>query len=151
MNAKPVILSGVLATMTLSGAAWAQPGGAGGPGGPRQMFEAADTDDSGTISKSEMTAQSTKRFQQMDADGDGYVTADEAKSAASAKMQTRAEKHANRMFEHLDVNKDGKISTAEHEAGAEKRFTMMDANGDGEIEQGEPRQAFQKMKGQGQR
>ncbi len=42
-----------------------------------------------------------------------------------------ADNHADKHFKMMDANGDGKITRAEHAAGAKKMFTQSDANGDG--------------------
>ena len=50
-------------------------------------------------------------------------------------------------FSMMDANHDGKISAAEHEAGAQKMFETMDANQDGKVTAAEMDAAHQGMKG----
>jgi hypothetical protein len=47
----------------------------------------------------------------------------------------------------MDTNHDGKISAAEHAAGAKKMFEMMDANKDGKVTAAEMDAAHSKMMG----
>ena len=42
-----------------------------------------------------------------------------------------AESHGDKLFKMMDANGDGKISRAEHAAGAKKMFAQCDANKDG--------------------
>ena len=61
--------------------AGADQGGPGGPGGRGGMMgrliEQADADADGKVSRAEMRAANTKRFQEMDKNGDGVLSADE--------------------------------------------------------------------------
>src|SRR5262245_51828685 len=54
---------------------------------------------------------------------------------------------ANHELQMMDTNHDGKISEAEHAAGAKKMFTMMDANKDGKVTADEMDAAHKKMMG----
>ncbi len=58
------------------------------------------------------------------------------------------------LFKHTDLDKNGSISTDEHEAAIEKmadkrrqRFTAMDADGDGSVTQEEAKALRKEMKG----
>jgi len=50
-------------------------------------------------------------------------------------------------FSMMDANRDGKISAAEHEAGAQKMFETMDADRDGKVTAAEMDAAHSGMKG----
>ena len=67
----------------------------GGKGG---MFEKHDTNGDGVISKSEFLSHAEERFATMDADGDGSVSKDEAKSKHKEmreKMKERVQERRN--------------------------------------------------------
>jgi Ca2+-binding EF-hand superfamily protein len=50
-------------------------------------------------------------------------------------------------FDGMDANRDGRISAAEHAAGARKMFRAMDANRDGKVTAGEMDAAYTKVTG----
>ena len=52
-----------------------------------------------------------KRFERLDANGDGLITADEHDAAAAKRM--------DRMFDRIDTDGDGVITEAEREAAKE--------------------------------
>jgi len=54
-----------------------------------------------------------------------------AAGAASSPMVLAQSRPAMAEFMHMDQNKDGKVSAAEHAAGARAMFGTMDANRDG--------------------
>ncbi len=60
-------------------------------------------------------AQHIAKMQQIDANGDGIITLDEAEMAGSPER-------AQRMFDHLDADGDGQI-TAEERRAARERFS----------------------------
>lgn len=105
------------ALTAIATAAFAQGGGMG-------MIR-ADTNGDGMISKAEATAQANARFDMMDTNKDGTITADERTGPGSRMMaragadgaMTRAEylAQADRRFARIDTNKDGQISTDEAE------------------------------------
>lgn len=72
-------------------------------------------------------------FQRADADGDGVLTLEEIQAA---------KKHDGKggdRFARLDTDGDGRISGAEFLAGADRMFERLDRNSDGKIEPGEGR------------
>jgi Ca2+-binding EF-hand superfamily protein len=89
----------------------------------------------GAISASEHAASADKRFEMMDADKDGRVTAAEigashgAESAAWAKQRMSAADKIRK----LDADNDGALTRAEYAAGSQKMFSKMDADGDGNL------------------
>jgi hypothetical protein len=127
--------------------------GAGGHG--QHGFSRVDTDKDGAISKAEFAVGRDKMFQKFDANSDGSFTREEATASAEAWRKKAAEtgktvsperqaKHkdrAEKMFNDLDADKNGKITKAEFNAGGDKMFARMDVNGDGKIVKGEGRPA----------
>ncbi|MAW87114.1 MAG: acid-shock protein [Phyllobacteriaceae bacterium] len=103
-----------------------------GPGG--RMFGRADTDNSGDISLEEFSAAMGGRILGADADGNGELTVGEV---ADAIIRMRAERRAQRMIERLDMDGDGKLTTAEIENRQKKIFALMDRNDDGKVDRDE--------------
>ena len=89
----------------------------------------------GAISAAEHAASADKRFDMMDADKDGRITAAEigashgAESAAWAKQSMSAAEKIRK----LDADSDGALTRAEYAAGSQKMFSKMDADGDGNL------------------
>ena len=103
-------------------------------------FDTIDTDNDGKISQAEYMADCEKRFKSLDTNSDGFLTKEEAKGAATQKMEEAKQKameKAEMRFDQIDANKDGKISPDEWKAAhpdkpmSEEWFTEADANGDG--------------------
>jgi Ca2+-binding EF-hand superfamily protein len=113
----------VAATVASLATAAAVAQGGGGAG----MFRMADTNGDGMISRAEATAAANKRFDMLDLNKDGVLTADEM-SGPGGRMTMRA-----------DTNGDGKVTREEFLAQAATRFERVDANGDGMISQEELR------------
>lgn len=109
------------AALTASGAALAQ-------GGPRP-----DPYGDATIAKADADKAAAARFDQLDANHDGNLSADELAAAPGGRGLSRA-----------DVNHDGLISKAEYAAAQSQRFDMMDANHDGQLTKAE-RDAFRQQ------
>ncbi len=131
-----VAIAALLAT-SLATSAGAREGEHGMRHDPAALFEKADADGDGKVTKEEFAALRGDRFGDMDADGDGVVSKDEL----IAKAMERAERRAEHMLERMDENEDGAISADEFAALSEKRggrmFERIDANGDGAIDKAE--------------
>lgn len=101
------------------------------------MFERADANGDGKVTRDEVEAFRIERFSRIDADGDGLITEDEL----SAIGREKAARRAARFLEHMDKDSDGAISEAEFSALADTRadrmFERADADGDGAIDRDE--------------
>lgn len=115
------------------------------------------------ISKAEMLARADARFDRLDTNKDGQLSAEERKAGAEAARAAMAEKKGGelqdfvpgarrgggggmgeRMLARVDTNGDGLISKAEHRAMVEARFARMDADKDGTVAAGEGRKGWGK-------
>lgn len=142
--AKSLLLAAGVAVVLAPAAGFAK--GEGRGHGPRIDFETLDTDGNGEVTKAEMAAAADARFAESDTDGDGFLTKEEI----SEKAGKRAEKRMNRMFEHRDADKDGKLSMAELRPDQErmdKRFSRVDADNSGGISKAEFEAAKKDRKG----
>jgi hypothetical protein len=79
----------------------------------------------GPITRAQMEAGVQQRFAQMDANHDGFVTADEMVGAGGDTQR------ATTMMQRTDANHDGKLSLAELTASRLAAFDAADANHDG--------------------
>lgn len=114
------------------------------------------------VSKADMLARADARFDRLDTNKDGQLSADERKAGAEAARAAMAERKGGelqdfmpgarrggggmgeRMLARVDTNGDGLISKAEHRAMVEARFARMDADKDGSVEAGEGRKGWGK-------
>ncbi len=117
------------------------------------------------VSKAEMLARADARFDRLDTNKDGQLSAEERKAGAEAARAAQSERSGaekkgselqdfmpgarrggggmgERMLARVDTNGDGLISKAEHRAMVEARFARMDADKDGSIEAGEGRKGM---------
>jgi len=111
----------------------------------------ADTDLDGLISLSEFTAMHDARierhFAHLDADADGYISADEMQAASrrthdkQGKRGPRRERDPEKAFERLDADGSGGISQLELEgkrfAPDSDAFFAADSDGSGELDAAE--------------
>lgn len=96
---KLLALSAVALAFTVTPALAEEHGDKGDKG---KMFEKHDTNSDGVISKDEFLYHAEKRFVEMDADGNGEVSKDEAKAAHDAmreKMKERKAEHKDKKAE----------------------------------------------------
>ena len=98
----------------------------------QQRFDRIDANHDGVVTQDEFVAAAVARFQKLDTQGTGRVTA--AQIAASPKAQQRATRTVERIVQRLDTNGDGAVTQDEYLAAAKKRFSRMDRNGDGFID-----------------
>ncbi len=114
------------------------------------------------VSKAEMLARADARFDRLDTNKDGQLSAEERKAGMDAARKAMAEKKGGelqdfmpgarrggggmgeRMMARVDTNGDGLISKAENRAMVEARFARMDADKDGMAEAGEARKGWGK-------
>jgi hypothetical protein len=147
----------VLAGITASGVAVARGFGqeGGGRGGPAGFdFAAVDADGDGKITPAEMQAFRQAEIAGLDADGNGLISAEEMVAKQMVRMQARAEEMAKARIEAQDSNGDGQLSAAEMAMPGMPTgmFERLDTDKDGAISTAELDAAREKMgdrRGQG--
>jgi Ca2+-binding EF-hand superfamily protein len=112
------------------------------PAAHYQKMKALDKDGDGKISRAEaaVAPHLAKRFDAIDANKDGFITAEEVKVARA--------KTASVMFKRIDTDNDGRISKAEADSKAPrlaKNFAAVDTNKDGFVSTDELTAARKKM------
>lgn len=137
-----------LALLTFAATALATAAYAAGPnGGPGGFLKSADLNKDGVIDQTEFQASRDKWFVELDADKDGFVSADELKAFGEKMHDQWMKKHgdqaqngkqprgdfARHILERVDTDKDGRISKAEFDAEGTRLLARLDANGDGKI------------------
>jgi Ca2+-binding EF-hand superfamily protein len=128
MNIGAVTL-GVIAACSLSFPASADDA----PGCQRPQVTEAEGNADGGISSEKHAATASKRFEMMDTDKDGKISAAEINASHGAESivwanhpETPAEKIRN-----LDTNRDGVLTVSEYSAGSQKMFHVLDVDGNG--------------------
>ncbi|WP_108258315.1 EF-hand domain-containing protein [Mangrovicoccus ximenensis] len=111
-------------------------GPAGFGHGERPAFSELDADGDGTVTAEEFKAHRQARFDAADADGDGQLSAEEMTAAAMARIEARMAARFANMVEFRDQDGSGGLTLAEIEgedrgARMERMFRAMDRNGDG--------------------
>lgn len=107
--------------------------------GPGCQEKAAHIDAEGsannTINAADHAASAQKRFEAMDADGDGRITAAEINASHGAERIAWARKPMSaadkiRTFDH---NRDGALSAKEYADGSQAIFRQLDTDNDGNL------------------
>lgn len=151
-------LASALALALAAGAVQAQDRAPRGPG-MMPDFATLDTDGDGKITREELEAHRLDRIKSLDPDGDGFITLEEMKTRMGDEARKRAEAMAERIFERVDADKDGKISAAEGLAAKAhgrpgpdfgRLFDRVDRDGDGAISKEEFERAARWMHQRGE-
>lgn len=88
----------------------------------------ADADNDGAVTQQEYTAQALQRFQRLDGNRDGRITAEEMQ-ARRGRMAARG----GRRFANLDADGNGAISRGEFDRNFAERIGRLDVDRDGRI------------------
>ena len=122
-----------------------------GDHGPMEMlkFDEIDADKDGKVTAEEFAAFRTAEFAKADTNADGQISADELAAKHIADATARAAEMSAKMIERMDDNADGMISSEEMEKGPrpETMFERADADGDGALTKAEIEEAMFKMRG----
>jgi len=101
-----------------------------GPGGPAMLFDEADADRDGKLTRAEFDAWREQHFAAVDQDGDGKLTGEELVAAANRRRAAaRIERH--------DADGDGTLSMEEMAPRSERMFSRLDRDEDGVVTQEE--------------
>ena len=104
-----------------------------GVAGRTDRFSEMDTDADGSITRAEFIASRGAMFEKRDRNSDGYLDkADVGKRAAR-----RGGERIDQMLEHLDVDKDGRVSRDEFVSADTPLFTRADQDSNGILDAAE--------------
>jgi hypothetical protein len=130
----------------------------------KRYLRSLDENHDARISREEFLASAKKRFAKMDLNGDGVISAQEARAAKAKLMERKAKSDARRLAQgkpvkrkaksdrppkpylsSADANHDGRVSRKEYLARREKKFAELDLNRDGGISKEEAKAAKGKL------
>lgn len=131
------VAAAALTAPALTTAAWADTAKTGSRDGRSRLFDRADANKDGKVSKAEFAAFREARFVKIDVNKDGVITREEIRVAIKARFDERRA----RRFGRLDGDKDGKVTEADFVARAKARFAKLDTNKDGVVSREEIREA----------
>ena len=109
-----------------------------------KMFDRADLNHDGVVTRAEFAASRTARFQALDRNHDGYLTREDVPP-----MAVLLRPDAAKMMDALapfDTDHDGRISLAEFVAGSMRLFDQADANHNGVLTRAEAAAAATRIK-----
>ena len=113
-----------------------------------------DTNGDGVVDRAEWDAGQEARFKQLDTDKDGKLTQDELFGRTPSADRNnvlptdRQVQRQSSYFRLMDTDRDGFVSKAEFMAQAERNFQRCDLNKDGRINTAECRQALRRQPAQ---
>jgi len=103
-----------------------------------------DTNKDGVVDRAEWAAGQEARFKLLDTNGDGKLTKDELFVGNGTPPSDRQIRSQATYFGLLDADRDGIVSKAEFMAQAERNFARCDLDKDGRITTAECRQALRR-------
>lgn len=100
---------------------------------PEVSLKEAEGNADGGISAEKHAGTAGKRFEMMDTDKDGKISAAEINSSHGAESIVWANhpESATDKIRSLDTNRDGVLTVSEYSAGSQKMFRVLDVDGNG--------------------
>jgi Ca2+-binding EF-hand superfamily protein len=111
---------------------------------PTKIFDAADTNGDGVITREEFHAARERAFTRLDRNGDGYIDKDDLSSRLAGR--SKAQERLSQLVAQLDKDGDGRVSKAEFVDGPTPLFDRADTDHNGELSRDEVAAIKQKLR-----
>lgn len=115
-----------------------------GRDGPGAMFDRADSNGDGVVTRDEFLAARATQFGKRDRNADGVIDSSDLGERAAGRR--RASQALNAIVEQADTNADGKVSKDEFVEGGGKLFERADADRSGTLDAKEIEAAQARLK-----
>lgn len=98
---------------------------------PSRIFDKADTNGDGVITREEFHAARERMFVRLDRNGDGYIDKDDMSGRLTGRQKTQ--ERLAELVTQLDRDDDGRVSKAEFVDGPTPLFDRADTDHNGEL------------------
>jgi hypothetical protein len=102
---------------------------------PSRIFDSADTNGDGVITRAEYHAARERMFVRLDRNGDGYIDKDDMSGRLAGRQ--KAQERLAQLVTQLDKDGDGRVSKAEFVDGPTPLFDGADTDHNGELSKDE--------------
>jgi EF-hand domain pair/EF hand len=102
---------------------------------PGRIFDSADTNGDGVITREELHAARERLFVRLDRNGDGYIDKDDMSGRLAGRQKAR--ERLAELVTQLDKDGDGRVSRVEFVDGPTPLFDRADMDHNGELSQEE--------------
>jgi Ca2+-binding EF-hand superfamily protein len=110
---------------------------------PSKIFESADTNGDGVITREEFHAARERLFARLDRNGDGYIDKDDMSGRLAGRQ--KAQERLAELVSQLDGDRDGRVSNTEFIDGPTPLFDRADTDHNGVLSKDEVAAMKQKM------
>jgi EF-hand domain pair/EF hand len=110
---------------------------------PSKIFESADTNGDGVITREEFHAARERLFARLDRNGDGYIDEDDMSGRLAGRQ--KAQERLAELVSQLDSDRDGRVSKTEFIDGPTPLFDRADTDHNGELSKDEVAAMKQKL------
>jgi Ca2+-binding EF-hand superfamily protein len=110
---------------------------------PGRIFDSADANGDGVITREEFHAARERLFGRLDRNGDGFIDRDDLSGRLAGRQ--KAQERLTELIAQLDTDGDGRVSKAEFIDGPTPLFDRADTDHDGKLSQDEVAAVKQKL------